>query len=102
MGKRLEDSVTKVTLKDRLRYWFDNLMSRGPTALIALLALLSLVIIVVVSLVVQAAQIAPEDETGSRLGFVQVVWMGLMRRALCLPLQLKLRPVRGRLPIPAR
>ncbi len=61
------------SLKERLRYAFDNTMSRGAGALIAWLAVLSLVIILAVALVVWLAGLAPDT------GFVELSWMALMR-----------------------
>lgn len=59
---------------DRLRYWFDNTMSRGPVALIAWLFLVSVLVIAVLSGVVVALGLDPDKR-----GFVQVAWAGLMR-----------------------
>ena len=59
---------------DRLRYWFDNTMSRGPVALIAWLFVVSVLVIAVLSGVVVALGLDPD-----RRGFIQVAWAGLMR-----------------------
>jgi ion channel POLLUX/CASTOR len=59
---------------DRLRYWFDNTMSRGPVALIAWLFLISVLVIAVLSGVVVALGLDPDKR-----GFIQVAWAGLMR-----------------------
>lgn len=58
----------------RLKYSFDNSMSRGPSALIGWLGLLSLVLILVIAGIVALAGIAPEDK-----GFFDVLWMSLLR-----------------------
>ncbi|HYR07932.1 MAG TPA: hypothetical protein VEQ60_09195, partial [Longimicrobium sp.] len=63
-----------ISRRDRLRYWFDNTMSRGPVALIAWLFLISVLVIAVLSGVVVALGLDPD-----RRGFVQVAWAGLMR-----------------------
>ena len=52
--------MKKITLRNRLRYWFDNTMAKGPIALIGWLFLLSVVLIAAVSLVVVAAGIDSE------------------------------------------
>src|SRR5258706_12995329 len=67
----------KASLPDRLRYRFDNIMSRGTIALIGLLAVLSTMVIVVVSIFVTTVGIAPEG--GENLSFVEAVWESLMR-----------------------
>ncbi|MBC8161101.1 MAG: hypothetical protein H7Z42_07760, partial [Roseiflexaceae bacterium] len=67
----------KVSLNNRLRYAFDNTMSKGPIALIGLLAALSTLVILVVALVVTVVGITPEG--GVQLSFPEAVWQSLMR-----------------------
>lgn len=64
---------------ERLRYAFDNSMSRGPIMLIAWLALASIVLIFAISLFVWVLGLAPAGDDGGRPPFTQLVWMGLMR-----------------------
>lgn len=71
--------MKQITWKERLRYRFDNTMSKGPIALIAWLFLLSLGVIIVISGLVVLSGIAPAADDGSRPGFIQVAWMSLMR-----------------------
>lgn len=66
-----------VTFSDRLKYQFDNMMSKGPIALIFWLFAISLVIILVISGVVTALGITQED--GSPSNFGEAMWMSLMR-----------------------
>jgi voltage-gated potassium channel Kch len=63
-----------ISRRDRLRYWFDNTMSKGPIALIAWLFLVSLLVIIVLSAVVVALHLDPDKR-----GFMDVAWAGLMR-----------------------
>jgi voltage-gated potassium channel Kch len=63
-----------ISRRDRLRYWFDNTMSRGPVALIAWLFLVSVLIITVLSGAVVALGLDPDHR-----GFIQLAWAGLMR-----------------------
>ena len=63
-----------ISRRDRLRYWFDNTMSRGPVALIAWLFLVSVLLIAILSGVVVALQLDPDNR-----GFMDVAWAGLMR-----------------------
>ncbi len=68
----------RVTWGERLRYAFDNTMSRGPIALIGWLAVLSLAVIVVVAAVVTIARIVPGD-VNSPIDFWEAFWRSLMR-----------------------
>jgi voltage-gated potassium channel Kch len=58
---------------DRLRYAFDNTLSRGPGAMIGWLALVSAVLILAISLIVWAAGFAPG------LSFAEVAWRSMLR-----------------------
>ncbi len=71
--------MKNITLMDRLRYRFDNTMSRGPVALIGWLFLASAVLIVAITIVVTVLGIGPTDESGQPLGFLETIWFGLMR-----------------------
>jgi voltage-gated potassium channel Kch len=72
MGEQL---VRKITFKDRVRYHFDNIMSKGPIALIGWLFLASAILIVLISLIVISLGIGPEGK-GT---FLEVAWASLMR-----------------------
>ena len=75
--------MKNATLKERLRYLFDNSMSRGTIALIGWLAVASLVLIVFIAGVVAILGVAPGgisptgEEAGA--GFFDLVWFSLMR-----------------------
>src|SRR3712207_3970754 len=64
-------------ISDRLRYAFDNSMSRGAVALIGYLGLVSLALIVVAAAVVVVFGIAPDGS--DQPGFVEAAWLSLMR-----------------------
>ena len=70
--------MRKITLADRLRYRFDNTISRGTVALIGWLFVLLAALVFASSLVVYATGVAPEAG-GRRLGFFETVWLSLMR-----------------------
>ena len=70
--------MRKVTLTDRLRYRFDNTISRGTVALIGWLLAVVVVLVLTSSLLVYATGIAPEVG-GHKPGFLQMVWFSLMR-----------------------
>ena len=65
------------SLKERIRYKFDNFMSRGTGSLILGLGVASLVIIILVSLLVVLFGIAPGD--GDKVSFIEAFWLSLMR-----------------------
>src|SRR3712207_4963441 len=67
-----------VTLADRLRYWFDNTISRGPVALIGWLFTVIAALVLTSSLIVYATGIAPEAG-GRRPNFLETLWLHLMR-----------------------
>lgn len=60
--------------KDRFKYAFDTMMSRGPAGLIIWLGVLSAILILVFSLIIMVTGTAPENE-----GFSTLLWMSLMR-----------------------
>jgi ion channel POLLUX/CASTOR len=74
--------LRRITWQERLRYSFDNSMSRGPIALIGWLFLASAFVIFTVAFVVWATGIGVQiDDKGEKtyFNFWQLTWMGLMR-----------------------
>lgn len=69
--------MTKPSFKQRLRYSFDNTMSRGTGALIGWLGILSLAVITVASILLIVLKIAPAG--GEQPNFVEGIWLSLMR-----------------------
>lgn len=67
----------KPTASERLRYWFDNWMSRGPIALIGLLGLATVILVVVVGTLAYLFHAFPEDAAEGDL--FDLWWGGLMR-----------------------
>jgi len=67
----------KITLAQKLRYRFDNLMAAGPIALIGWLGLMSLLLVLSAGLIITIAELT-QDET-SALGFGEAAWESLMR-----------------------
>lgn len=60
---------------ERLRYWFDNVMSRGTPALVGLLAAASAVLVVIVGV---ASLFVADDEVRDQ-GVGRTLWMSMMR-----------------------
>jgi ion channel POLLUX/CASTOR len=69
--------MNKPTLQDRLRYNFDNYMSRGTVALIGGLALASFLLILVAAIIIVLAGFSRPGGEGS-LGFGEVLWQSLL------------------------
>ena len=67
----------EVTFRDRLKYRFDNIMSRGPIALLIGLGILSLIIIAVAGAIIALGGIT-QDET-PQVGFFEAMWLSLVR-----------------------
>ena len=70
--------MQKAPFRERLRYGFDNTMSRGPIALIGWLFLISFALIFVVSLITVIAGLGSDENGGSRNLFEQM-WISTMR-----------------------
>lgn len=66
--------MRKITLADRLRYQFDNLMSQGTSALVAALFLLTLLLIVSIAIFLDLFGLGRRDD-GTILGFGQILWV---------------------------
>jgi voltage-gated potassium channel Kch len=65
--------MNKPTIGERLRYWFDGVMSRGMIALIGLLAIASLVLIAIMALVIVVFGLFPDDSN-----YGETFWISLM------------------------
>jgi voltage-gated potassium channel Kch len=69
--------VRRFTLRERLRYAFDNTLSRGPIGLVAWLALLSAAIILGVSGLLYLAA-SPADRAGFDDSYLRLAWNSLL------------------------
>ena len=70
-------AAMKPTVRERLRYAFDNSMAKGTRALIAWLAVVTFLMMVVYAIVVIAFGIMPEEVADK--SFVETLWYALMR-----------------------
>src|SRR5690554_1881503 len=68
----------KPTASQRLRYWFDNLMSSGTPALIGMLFVASLIVVVLAAAILSLAGFVQDGEA-ARLSFSEAAWQSLMR-----------------------
>ncbi|PYQ29011.1 MAG: potassium transporter TrkA [Acidobacteria bacterium] len=71
--------MEEFTLRQRLRYAFDNTLSRGTPALIAWLAIVSVVFIAIGAVLLVITGSAPQGENGAHLSFPELMWHNLMR-----------------------
>lgn len=68
------------TWRDRLRYRFENTLSRGPIALIGWLALVSAAVVIITAIVLFALGIGVDpSDPNSHLDFTEGAWQSLMR-----------------------
>jgi ion channel POLLUX/CASTOR len=65
--------MATATLRQRLRYWFDNTMSRGTPAMVAMLAVITLVVVAVGSVLLWAV-----DGDRAEGGFLGSVWQSVI------------------------
>src|SRR5215207_6496712 len=70
--------MKKVTILDRLRYRFDNFMSRGTAALIGALFAVTFLFILVATLILVLTALRPDGATDS-LNFAEALWQVTMR-----------------------
>jgi voltage-gated potassium channel Kch len=68
-----------VTWRDRLRYRFENTLSRGTVAIIGWLALASVVIVVLAAVVLALTGLGSDPaDPDSKFGFIEGAWQSLM------------------------
>ncbi len=71
---------TPVTWRDRLRYRFENTLSKGTVAIIGWLALLSTAIIVLAALILAAMRIGQDQSDHEHpYGFFEGAWQAMLR-----------------------
>ncbi len=70
----------RASLRERFRYWFDNVMARGTVAVMGLLGIATLVFIAFVALVVVLfGFFPPHTDANDEPTFFEVLWGNLMR-----------------------
>ena len=67
------------TLRQRMRYAFDNTLSKGTPALIAWLAIVTIAFLAVASVLLSILGAAPKSEEGATMSFPALMWHNLMR-----------------------
>ena len=66
------------SVRQRLRYRFDNLMAKGTGAQILLLAAATLVLVAITAVALLAFGVVPADEDGQHDSFGRLLWKALM------------------------
>jgi hypothetical protein len=59
--------MKKFSLSEKFRYRFDNLMSKGPGAMIMLLGILSFFVVIIAGSVLWGFSVKPEGEDSVKL-----------------------------------
>jgi len=70
-------SVHNISFSQKLRYKFDNIMAKGPIALIGWLGLASLLLVSIAGIILTISGFAQTD--GEALDFIEASWESLMR-----------------------
>ncbi|MDQ6694119.1 MAG: potassium transporter TrkA [Chloroflexota bacterium] len=71
--------MARVTYRRRIRYAFDNTMSKGTIALVGWLGLISIAMVVLFTVVVAVLGLTPTNDKGEALGFGELLWLGVTR-----------------------
>lgn len=66
--------MEQFSLFDKLKYKFDNLMSKGTASLVSWLGLISFVLVMIISVLVWITQESPDDNS-----FFDILWLSFMR-----------------------
>jgi len=69
--------TTKITLKQRFRYFFDNTLSRGTISIISWLAILSFILVLLFGTIYVIFGLNMDGE--ANMGFFEALWQSLMR-----------------------
>src|SRR5690242_21889031 len=70
----------EITWRDKLRYRFENTLSKGTIAIIGWLALLSTAIVVLASLILAAMRVGQDPADHEHpYGFFEGMWQSLLR-----------------------
>src|SRR5688572_33322302 len=70
----------EITWRDRLRYRFENTLSKGAIAIIGWLALLSTAIVVLAALILAAMRVGQDPQDHEHpFGFFEGMWQSMLR-----------------------
>jgi voltage-gated potassium channel Kch len=74
-----ENAVQKSTFGEKFRYRFDNVMARGPLAIIGLLGLVTFIFILIVAVIIEIFGIRPAGESAKNFPFGEALWQNMLR-----------------------
>lgn len=73
------DRAPKYSLRQRVEYWFDSALSRGPSVVIGWLGLLTLVVILVAAVILAITRLTGVNGADDDLGLAEAVWQSMLR-----------------------
>jgi ion channel POLLUX/CASTOR len=73
MGISREEIKSRKSFKEKFRYFFDSLMSRGTLSLIGFLAIISLALIIVFTVIIWLIDLIPGQ------GFIEIFWLNIFK-----------------------
>lgn len=71
--------MTKASFSEKLRYSFDNTLSKGPIAIISWLALVTFLLVILAGVILFFTGLSADPELGEPLGLLEGIWQSLMR-----------------------
>jgi voltage-gated potassium channel Kch len=71
--------MSKPSFGARMRYAFENTLSKGPIAIIFWLAIVSFAVVAIAGLVISVFGIPPERGSTEHMNFIEASWQSLMR-----------------------
>ncbi|HEX4444762.1 MAG TPA: hypothetical protein VHZ81_14430 [Galbitalea sp.] len=74
-----ETNVNKPTFGEKFRYRFDNVMARGPLAIIGLLGLVTFIFILIVAVIIEIFGIHPDGTPEKAFPFGEALWQNMLR-----------------------
>jgi voltage-gated potassium channel Kch len=75
--RQVKAPVKNTTFGEKIRYRFDNVMARGPVAIIGLLGLVTFVFILIIAAVLAIFHIYPQGVTADNFG--ELLWQNMLR-----------------------
>lgn len=66
--------MAEIGFRKKLRYWFDNMTSRGTASMIVMLFVITILLVLLIAAFIRTSGVDPEQR-----GFLQIAWAGLMR-----------------------
>ncbi len=71
--------MTKATFKEKLRYNFDNTLSKGPVAIISWLALITFLLVIIAGFILFIFGLSADPVENKPFDLIEGIWQSLMR-----------------------